>query len=353
MSPDAGVPFAGAIHPGNEAADGVRALLKPLLPYLEREGVTDLVVNRPGEVGVHVKGSWEWNEESSLDFNRLMAIARGLAGTANQQINQKTPACAAVLPDGQRAQILIPPATLAGHVSITIRRPPSRLWSLDELKEGGTFQYVRKGGYWGSEQAGQEVLSALYQQQDWMGFLAKAVAYRQNIVISGATGSGKTSLARALLAHIPDHERIITGEDTHELVGLPQRNKVHLLYPQDAGQSATTIGAKDLMVAALRMRPDRILFPELRDGTAYYFLRSVASGHPGVITTIHASSCDVAWETLTLLVRECPEARGLAREDIGSLLRAMVDVVVQMEVRGDRHEVIEVQYTRLIDGGKR
>ena len=348
MSPDAS---GGIVSQGGEAAEGVRSLLKPLLPYLEKDGVTDLVVNRPGEVGIHVKGQWEWTEEPALESSRLMAIARGLAGMAGQQINERQPLCAAVLPDGQRAQILIPPATLQGHVSLTIRKPPSRLWSLEELKGGGMFQYVRKSGSWGSEQAGDEVLSALYRKQDWMTFLMKAVEYRQNIVISGATGSGKTSLARALLAHIPDRERIITGEDTHELVALPQRNKVHLLYPQDAAQSGTTISAKDLMVAALRMRPDRILFPELRDGTAYYFLRSVASGHPGVITTIHASSCDVAWETLTLLVRECPEARGLDRNDIGSLLRAMVDVVVQMEVRGDRHEVVEVQYTRLIEGG--
>jgi type IV secretion system protein VirB11 len=329
---------------GGAAASGVRALLEPLLPLLERDGVTDLVVNRPGEVGIETKGQWEWREEKTLHFNRLVTIAKGLAALAHQEINERIPIVSAVLPDGQRVQALIPPATLRNTVSLTIRRPPTKAWSLQELSKAELFREVRPISRKRTCTEQHEQLLELSAKRQWAEFLQRAVEFKLNIVISGATGSGKTSLARALLACIPKHERIITGEDTHELADLPHRNKVHLLYPQERAQAIGQIGPRELMTAALRMRPDRIIFPELRDGTAYYFLRSVASGHPGVITTIHAASPETAWETLTLLVRECEEARGLDRHDVRSLLTEMIDVVVQMHRDDGQYRVSEILY---------
>jgi type IV secretion system protein VirB11 len=345
------VPADGYVRIADSGADALRKLLGPLLPLLDREGVTDLVVNRPGEVGIEAHGKWEWVEDPALDLRTLEALCRGLASAAGQQINKERPICSAVLPDGQRVQVLIPPATLPGTVSITIRRPPSKVWTMEELQGAKLFTFTRNNFLFKGPGDVREILKRLYMERNWMKFLTKAVELRQNIVISGATGSGKTSLARALLACIPEHERIITGEDTHELVGLPHRNKVHLLYPQDRSQAQAQIGPRELMTSALRMRPDRILFPELRDGSAYYFLRSVASGHPGVITTIHAASASAAWETMTLLVRECEEARGLDRADVRGLLRQMVDVIVQMERRGGRYEATQILYTALEDDG--
>ncbi|SKA40424.1 type IV secretion system protein VirB11 [Enhydrobacter aerosaccus] len=344
---DAPPPAITPAQPADSAARALLSLLEPLQPLLAREDVTDIVINRPGEIGIEVRGKWEWIEDDRLTLAKLEAICRGLAAQAKQEINEKLPICSAVLPGGQRVQLLMPPATLPGTISITIRRPPDRVWKLDELRQAGLFHYTR-----GAEQAGmatwaREDLTDLYRKREWAEFLRLAVLYKQNIVISGATGSGKTSLARALLEGVPPDERIITGEDTHELVGLPQRNKVHLLYPQDKSQAMAQISAKELMTAALRMRPDRIIFPELRDGTAYYFLRSVVSGHPGVITTVHASNVWAALEAMTLLMRECEEAQGLAREDVRSLLEETVDVVVQMERRGGRYEATELLYTRL------
>jgi type IV secretion system protein VirB11 len=341
-TPSSAVEGEPRIPAGN--ADGVRALLRPLLPCLEREGVTDLVINKPGEIGVEVRGLWEWKEEPELHFQKLLTIARGLAGLSRQEINERLPIVSAVLPDGQRVQVLIPPATLPNTVSMTVRRPPTKVWTLAELEKAELFRYSRAVGPRRSRFEGHEALLMLFGERKWAEFLRLAVTLRMNIVISGATGSGKTSLARALLACIPAHERVVTGEDTHELVNLPHRNKVHLLYPQDKSQAVGQIGARELMTAALRMRPDRIIFPELRDGTAYYFLRSVASGHPGVITTVHAASAETAWETLTLLVRECEEARGLDRQDVRGLLGEMVDVVVQMERNAGRYQVTEILY---------
>jgi type IV secretion system protein VirB11 len=323
----------------DSAAEALRKLLAPLLPHLEREGVTDLVVNRPGEIGVEVRGQWEWHEEPRLDLRTLEAICRGLAGHARQEINERLPICSAVLPDGQRVQLLIPPATLPGRISMTIRKPPHKIWSTDELEEQGFFSAIGAN----SVVTDNGALVELHSAGQWREFFELAVRLSRNIVISGATGSAKTSFARALMCHIPDHERLITGEDTHELVALPQRNLVHLLYPQNRSQAVAQIGARELMTAALRMRPDRVIFPELRDGTAYYFLRSVASGHPGVITTVHANSCDMAWEVLTLLVRESQGAEGLDRQDIKGLLRQAVDIVVQLKWTPAGPRVLQVE----------
>jgi type IV secretion system protein VirB11 len=168
------------------------------------------------------------------------------------------------------------------------------------------------------------------------------VRTRRNIIISGATGSGKTTLSKALIAAIPADERLITIEDTAELV-VPHHNCVRLLYAKD-GQGLAKIGPRELLGSCLRMRPDRILLQELRDGTAFFYLRNVNSGHPGSITTVHADSARLAFEQLTLLVKESAEGRDLHRDDIRSLLLLLVDVVVQMQKRDGRYRVTEIYY---------
>jgi type IV secretion system protein VirB11 len=148
-----------------------------------------------------------------------------------------------------------------------------------------------------------------------------------------------------LIKLIPDHERLITIEDARELQ-VPHRNVVHLLYAKD-GQGLAQVGAKQLLESALRMRPDRILLQELRDGTAFFYLRNVNSGHPGSITTIHADSAALAFEQLTLLVKESEGGRDLARDDIRALLHLLVDVVVQMRRVDGRFRITEVWYEPL------
>ena len=127
---------------------------------------------------------------------------------------------------------------------------------------------------------------------------------------------------------------------------MPHRNVVHLLYAKD-GQGLAQVGAKQLLESALRMRPDRILLQELRDGTAFFYLRNVNSGHPGSITTIHADSAALAFEQLTLLVKESEGGRDLARDDIRALLHLLVDVVVQMRRVNGQFHITEVWYEPL------
>lgn len=297
----------------------------PLQPLLDREDVTELVINEPGVIGVETRKGWEWHDAPSLDHASLMTLARLIAGLTKQDISEDYPICSSVLPGGERAQVVIPPAIERGFVSITIRKASNTAMDLGDLKRSGLFSEVKAHG------AANEVDDALLAYRaagDWNGFFKLAVKARKNILISGATGSGKTTFSKALIKLIPDFERVLTIEDTRELV-VPQRNRVHMMYSKD-GHGLQKAGAKELLESALRMRPDRILLQELRDGTAFFYLRNVNSGHPGSITTVHANTAEGALEQLTLLVKESEGGNDLDRHDIHALLRSLVDIVVQM-----------------------
>ncbi|QTC88427.1 P-type DNA transfer ATPase VirB11 [Brevundimonas pondensis] len=318
--------------------------LAPLRPFLEPDTVTEVVVNRPGEVGVEQAGQWRWREVPELTEAWLHTLAVAAAAFTRQDVDAEHPICSTVLPGNERCQIVLPPAVPSGMISLTIRKPSTRRMGLEDFEAAGLFSAA-------AFMTGDEVdptdaaLTVLRQARDWPGFFRLAVESRRNILISGATGSGKTTFAKGLVELIPAHERLLTIEDTRELV-VPHRNAVHLLYAKD-GQGLARIGPKALLESALRMRPDRILLQELRDGTAFFFLRTVNSGHPGSITTVHADSAALAFEQLTLLVRESEGGRDLPREDIRSLLHLMVDVVVQMKKVDGRYMMTEVWHDPL------
>ncbi|CDO37979.1 P-type DNA transfer ATPase VirB11 [Novosphingobium sp. KN65.2] len=297
----------------------------PLQPFLDRADVTELVINEPGWIGVETRDGWEWHEAPSLTHSSLMTLAKLIAGLTKQDISSDYPICSSVLPGGERAQVVMPPAVEPGFVSITIRKASNVSMDLAGLERSGLFSEVKAQGIV------NDVDTALLGCRDagnWAEFFRLAVEARKNILISGATGSGKTTFSKALIKLIPDYERVLTIEDTRELV-VPHRNRVHMIYSKD-GQSLQKAGAKELLESALRMRPDRILLQELRDGTAFFYLRNVNSGHPGSITTIHANTAEGALEQLTLLVKESEGGNDLDRHDIRALLRALVDIVVQM-----------------------
>jgi type IV secretion system protein VirB11 len=170
---------------------------------------------------------------------------------------------------------------------------------------------------------------------DHEAFMRLAVRSRRNILVSGPTGSGKTTWTKALIREIPSDERLITIEDAKELVLDRHPNHVRLFYSKD-DQGIARVTPKQLLESCLRMKPDRILLAELRAEEAFDYLRNVNSGHPGSITSVHAASAELAFEQLVLLIKQNPGGRELARSDIKSLLYLLIDVVIQFGV--DRHE---------------
>ena len=174
-------------------------------------------------------------------------------------------------------------------------------------------------------------------------FLRLAVRKHQTIVVSGKTGSGKTTFMKGLVEEVPKHERLITIQDTAELTLPNHPNVVHLFYSKDA-QGTARVTAKSLLEACLRMKPDRIFLAEVRGDECFYFVRLAASGHPGSITSVHAGSCALAFEQMSLMIRETGAGGGLRMNEIKWLLSVVVDVIVQFD-RDERGRFIsEILY---------
>jgi type IV secretion system protein VirB11 len=318
----------------------VRELLAPFSRFLKDRSLYEVIVNRPGQVLTEGAEGWRTHHTPELTFEKLMRLARAVASFSNQSIDERRPILSATLPGDERIQIVIPPATSRNTVSITIRKPSSVTFTLDDLEEREFFSETRAVNDGASTQ--DQDLAALYRAGRFKDFLREAVISRKNIVISGATGSAKTTVSKALIKHIPEHERIISIEDTPELA-IPQPNHVRLFYSKGA-QGLSAAGPKELLESCLRMRPDRILLQELRDGTAFYYVRNVNSGHPGSITTVHADSAKLAFQQLTLLVKESEGGRNLDREDIDQLLRISIDVIVQCKRMDGRFRATEIYF---------
>jgi type IV secretion system protein VirB11 len=307
--------------------------MRALRPLLANAEVMELCINRPLEAFVETREGWQRESLPFADFEWCSRLAKLIANSTQQRIDATAPLLSASLPTGERVQIVMPPATTAGCVAITIRRPADQVWSIEELGRRGIFRATRQPGQ-KLDDTEQELLRLL-TSCDYEAFMRLAVRSRKNILVSGPTGSGKTTWTKALIREIPSDERLVTIEDAKELVLDRHPNHVRLFYSKD-DQGVARVTPKQLLESCLRMKPDRILLAELRAEEAFDYLRNVNSGHPGSITSVHATSAELAFEQLVLLVKQNAGGRELARSDIKSLLFLLIDVVIQFGV--ERHE---------------
>ena len=298
--------------------------LAPLSFALERADVTDIYINRPGELWLEtLGGAIERHEVPALETALLARLARQVAALSHQGISREHPLLSASLPDGSRIQIVAPPAT-RGALAIAIRKHVSADLTLDDYVSADAFRNIPKPGH--GQSAVVDRVRGLVDTGDIATALREAVRGRLNILISGGTSSGKTTFLNALIREIPAQERLILIEDTPE-IRIKHENAVGLVAARSAlGEAAVT--ANDLVSASLRMRPDRIILGELRGPEAFAFLRAINTGHPGSMTTIHADNVERAFEQLALLVLEGGST--LQREDILAYVRTTVDLVLQL-----------------------
>ncbi len=307
--------------------------LRALEPLLSDSEVTEVCINRPQEVFIETRSGWTREPLPFASYDWCLRLAKLVANFTRQRIDETSPLLSASLPGGERIQIVLPPATTPGCVAVTIRRPSDEAWSITDLCRRGMFRMTRRAS--ASLDETETRLLQLLSVREYEAFLRLAVMSRKNIIVSGATGSGKTTWTKALIREIPSDERLVTIEDAQELVLDRHANHVRLFYSKD-NQGQARVTPKQLLEACLRMKPDRILLAELRAEEAFDYLRNVNSGHPGSITSVHAASAELAFEQLVLLVKQSAGGRDLARSDIKSLLYLLVDVVIQCGI--ERHE---------------
>jgi type IV secretion system protein VirB11 len=322
-------------------ASALALTLRALRPLLADREVTELCINRPREAFVETREGWRRELLPYADYDWCSRFAKLVANATQQRVDATSPLLSASLPSGERVQIVVPPATTTDCVAIAIRRPADEVWGIEELAARGIFRRTRRAA-----QAIGEIereLLLLLDEGDHQAFMRLAVSSRKNILVSGPTGSGKTTWTKALIREIPPQERLITIEDAKELVLDRHPNHVRLFYSKD-DQGVARVTPKQLLECCLRMKPDRILLAELRAEEAFDYLRNVNSGHPGSITSIHAASAELAFEQLVLLVKQNQGGRDLGREDIKSLLYLLIDIVIQFGVESHERFIKEIWY---------
>ncbi len=297
-------------------------------------------MNGPGDVFVEVMGqhAMERHHVPALTLDAIRNLAERVAGFSDQSVNEETPLLSAALPSGERFQAVLPPAAPNGG-AIAIRKQVVKDLTLGDYRRMGAFDGVRISGTDTLSETDRE-LGRLLAAGAIESFLLLAVEARVSMLISGGTSTGKTTFLNALLKLVPATDRILSIEDTRELVP-PQPNYVPLVASKgEQGLSTATI--QSLLEASLRLRPDRLFLGELRGAEAWTFLRAVNTGHPGSLTTVHADSPAMAYEQLMLMVLQAN--LGLKREEIIAYVRTVLPICIQLSRDGGRRGVSEIQF---------
>jgi pilus assembly protein CpaF len=287
--------------------------LKPIEHLILDDTINEVMVNGADHVFIEKDGFLQEVKGVSLGDKALMVAVKNIARRLGSDISEAKPILDSRLPDGSRVAAVIPPCSLYG-VTLTIRRFNTRHFEIDDLVRCGTLN------------------------QPLANLLEDYVLRRKNILISGGTGSGKSTLASILVRFIPEDERILLIEDTAEL-HVTQPNLVRFEARQEQN-GVQPVAVRDLLKAALRHRPDRILLGEVRGGEAFDLLQLLNTGHSGTLSTIHASSAKQGLARFTSCVLQ--SGVELPYSAIKANIGDSVNAVIHLERRPGRRYVSEV-----------
>jgi type IV secretion system protein VirB11 len=273
--------------------------LYPLAPFLNDATCSEILINQPHKVFIEQKGVFKQFAVAKLDYRHLMGLANLIARFSDQRLSEKEPLLSGTLPTGHRIQIILPPATTPNKIVIVIRKQTIENLSLDDYVTMDAFKNTKayfmnlnnihiKSLSSNNEDDDNHHLSELFFVNNFTQFLKKAIHFKKNILIAGATSTGKTTLLNACLKEISPHEHIVTLEDVAE---IKLGSKLHTaLFTSKGLQGSSNITMQDLVQASLRIRPDRIIMGELRGVEALDFINATSTGHDGSISSIHASN---------------------------------------------------------------
>lgn len=273
----------------------------PLEPLLADDTITEVMVNGPSDVFYERAGRLHRSDRCFVDVEQLRALIDRVLGPLGRRVDEASPLVNARLPEGHRVHVAIPPLALDGPV-MTIRKFARRVMTLEDMMDGGSFD---------------EAMRLI---------LVWAVRSRKSIAVSGGTGSGKTTLLNALSCVVSHDERIITIEDSAELRFLEHPHVVRLEARPRNAEGTGEVTIRELVINALRMRPDRIVVGECRGAEAIDMLQAMNTGHDGSLTTLHANSPADAVARLTTMVRYAVD---LPVDVIESNVASAFDLVVQ------------------------
>ncbi|MGE5662846.1 MAG: CpaF family protein [Deltaproteobacteria bacterium] len=276
--------------------------LGPLEPLLQDPEISDILVNGPGQVYIEKHGKLQKTEVTFKDDDHLMTIIERIVSKVGRRVDESTPLVDARLSDGSRVNVIIPPLALDGPM-LSIRR-----FGIDPLRM-------------------ENLVANDSLTEEMAKTFTAMVKARLNILVSGGTGAGKTTLLNILSASIPGDERIVTIEDSAELI-LQQEHVVRLETRPSNIEGKGTVTQRDLVRNALRMRPDRIIVGEVRGGEALDMLQAMNTGHDGSISTVHANSPRDALsrlETMVLMAGFELPAKAI-REQVSSALNVIIQV---------------------------
>jgi pilus assembly protein CpaF len=277
--------------------------LGPLGELLDDPAVSDILVNGPRQVYVERFGQLELTDIRFRDNEHLMRLIERIVARVGRHIDQHTPMVDARLPDGSRVNAIIPPLSLVGP-ALSIRRFGKRRFDSGDLVKFGT------------------ITPQMIQLFDSL------VRTRHNILISGGTGSGKTTFLNILSAFINPKERIVTIEDAAELQ-LGQEHVVRLESRPPNVEGRGRIAIRDLVINSLRMRPDRIVVGEVRGGEAFDMLQAMSTGHDGGMTTVHANTSRDALKRLETMVLMA--GFEIPSKAVREIISASIDVLIHLE----------------------
>lgn len=291
------------------------------------KGLTEVAVNRPDEVFLKIRGKWECRKKA-LSYDDCETFAAALADFNQDSLSVTKPVLSATLPTGERVQVVLPPVTRQGCISITIRKPSDVFISHDDFVAQGFYSKIDTMEAPKISSDTQKLID-LYKTNRIAEFVPECLRQGKTMVFCGGTGSGKTTFTNSLLEYIPHHLRIICIQDTPETKYRKHENVVDLFYPSEGGKESIITPAM-LLRACFRMNPDRILMTEIRGGEAWDFLKAISSGHEGGVTTEHEKTPKAAISGLIERCAQNPECQNIPYNVLLRKALDNIDVVLSI-----------------------